>query len=140
VSGNPIIQLLISISIYKSSVFQLCSFFSQFSFYAFKGNSFVVLQWTSHLGCLLLDFEVHSLMELEFTSQPQIHFRLVTIAAAAVVLKQSTAADPKQPAIVMRPTAAIPACHDAACGFCCAMAPHDWELCPGFLDCMPGLQ
>ena len=56
-----------------------------------------MLEWTQHFGCSLLDFEVYSesLMELEATSQPQIHLRLVTIAAAAVVLKQSTAADPK---------------------------------------------
>jgi hypothetical protein len=118
--------------------------FAQFSFYAFKGYSFVVLQWISHLGCSLLDFEVHSLMELESTSQPQIHLRLVTIAAAAVVLKQSTPTQrqliQKNPAIMMRPTAAIPACHDATCGFCCAMVPHDWELCPGCLDFLPGLQ
>ena len=123
--------------------FPIVQCFSQFSVSAFKWNSFVVLQWTSHLGYSLLDLEIHSLMEA--TSQPQIHPRLVTIADAAAVLKQSTAADKKKPAIVLRPTAlaATPACHDTTCGFCCAMAvmvPHDWELYPGCSDFMSGLQ
>ena len=96
---NPIIYFDIHLLV-QVICFPIVQCFSQFSFSAFKGNSFVVLQWTPHLACSALDFEVYSesLMELEATSQPQIHLRLVTIAAAAAaaVLKQSTTADPKK--------------------------------------------